>query len=104
MNEEYMQNELPEPYAQIAETLGIDIAIEIARMFNGECVYFPKMTTVERPLRNRKILEEFNGYNYKTLAKRYGLTEPRIRAIVKPIAEEKRSEPICGQMSLSDYD
>ncbi|MBQ7794788.1 MAG: hypothetical protein IJ366_09780 [Clostridia bacterium] len=99
---EYIKEELPEPYEQIAETIGVDNTIRLAKIFSGERVYFPKWEAVERPLRNKKILEEFNGYNYRMLARKYGLTVTMIRQIVKPETENKRNEPLFGQMSLLD--
>lgn len=95
-------DDLPEVYRSIAEICGTDAAIEIARTFSGEEVYFPKFEAVERPLRNRKIREEFNGYNFKSLAKKYGLTEQAIRVICSDRIKAERGKPLDGQMSFFD--
>lgn len=96
-------NDLPEPYRTIAEICGIDKTIELAKTFSGEQVYFPKYDTVYRPLRDKKILEEFNGYNFRTLAKKYGLTEMAVRRICADVIAVERGKPIEGQMSIFDY-
>ena len=94
--------DLPQPYDQIAEKFGLDTAVEMAKMFSGEQVYFPKFETIDRPLRNRRIIDDFNGYNYSFLARKYHMTVRAIREIVKPEAERIRSEPMFGQYSLLD--
>ena len=76
--------ELPEVYEQLAELVGYDNMMIIAKAFGGgESIYFPKIESIERPGRNQKIISEFNGFNYKDLAKKYELTEMRIRSIMK---------------------
>lgn len=49
----------------------------------GSYMYIPKMEVVSRTVRDSMIRQEFNGYNYKQLAQRYGLSEVWIRKIVK---------------------
>ena len=48
----------------------------------------------------KQIREEFDGYNFKELAGRYGLTEVRIRSIVSDKMREVRTRPMDGQQSL----
>ena len=50
--------------------------------------------------RDEQIREEFDGYNFKELAGRYGLTEVRIRSIVSDKMREFRARPMDGQQSL----
>lgn len=92
--------ELPEPYDTIAEALGADAAIVMAKTFGGEQIYFPKLETIEKPLRYRKMLGDFNGYNYKYLARKYNLSVRHVKRLMGEFAEEKQNEPIPGQMSL----
>ncbi len=76
--------ELPEIYQALAEIVGIENMLKIAEVFaNGEMIYFPKIDAILRPVRDRKIVEEFNGYNYEELAKKYRLSQMHIRAILK---------------------
>lgn len=97
-------DELPEVCQVIAELAGIDVAIEIARTFSGEVVYFPKFEAVERPMRNRKIRKECNGYNIKELARKYGMTTQAIYQICAKKISEERAKPPEGQMSLWDFE
>ena len=95
-------NDLPEQYDTLAETFGLDITLRIAKMFSGERVYFLKYEAIERPLRNRQIKAEFNGYNFKALAKKYDMTEMGIRHIVADDIREKQSAPNINQVSFFD--
>lgn len=93
---------LPEPIYTIAGIVGFDKALEIAKTFSGEAIYMPKYETVIRQFIKRDILSDFNGYNYKYLARKYNLSERYIRAICTGLAEEKRRAPQAGQVSLFD--
>ena len=76
-------SELPEVYQTIAELIGFENMVILAEQFDGEYVYFPKVESFRRFKRNRQIVEEFNGVNYKALARKYGLTETHVRSIIK---------------------
>ena len=52
--------------------------------------------------RNKAIVAEFDGYNFRELAQKYHLTEMQIRVIVKDKAAAVRAKPVDGQMSLFD--
>lgn len=91
-----------ETYSLLVDKLGINNAIKIAKIFGGENVYFQKYESIERPLRNRKIRDEFNGYNFRSLAEKYNLTEIQIRNICNNIIKVKKTSPIKGQINLFD--
>lgn len=95
-------NDLDEPYYQIAEKIGIEAAIEIAKMFQGSQVYFPKVETSCNPKRKELIKQEFNGYNYKELAEKYGFTERWIREICRDRVDRERNRPPENQVSIFD--
>lgn len=78
-------NQLPQPYQSLASQIGLEYAMIIAEEFGGTHVYFPKLDTVIRDARDTKIKKEFNGRNYKELARKYNLTEIWVRKIVAPI-------------------
>ena len=99
---ELNKDELPALYEAIMNKIGAAATIELAKMFSGQYVYFQKIETVERPLRNKKIRQEFNGYNYAELAKKYNLTEITIRNICGDLTESKRHRPMDGQLSFMD--
>lgn len=96
-------DELPEIYQTLAAIVGVQGMLKIAEVFGGgESVYFPKIDAIHRTVRNREIIAEFNGYNFKTLARKHNLTEMAIRAIVREEIERRRSEPIPGQMKFGE--
>lgn len=69
-------------YYEIAEKIGVGNTLEIAELFQGSSVYFPKLDAIYSKKIREKILSEFNGYNYKHLAVKYGYSEMWIRKIV----------------------
>lgn len=69
-------------YYEIASRIGVGNALEIADLFQGLSIYFPKLDAVYSKKLRQRILEEFNGYNYKDLAQKYGYSETWIRKIV----------------------
>lgn len=75
-------SDLPPDFREIAETIGLDPALELVQARGGEAVYIPKVEKVCRAARDRAIRAEFNGKNHRELARRYGLTVVWIRAIV----------------------
>lgn len=86
----------------IADAIGIEAFVLLARRCGGSSIYIPKLKSVERPDRNKKIRQEFNGYNFNELAVKYDLTETTIRTIVADIKEIVRNRPAEGQLTLFD--
>ena len=76
-------NDLPHPYNQIAQGLGIETALELAAEYGGRAVYFPKIERALQSIRNERIVKEFDGGNVTYLAKKYNLTESWIREILR---------------------
>lgn len=75
-------SDLPEPYNSLASFIGLENTLVIAGKMGGTTLYLPKIDTLYRSVRDKRICDEFTGGNYKTLAKKYGLTEQRVRKIV----------------------
>lgn len=67
---------------ELAECIGIDNYIEIIKYCGGCSVYFPCEEVICRVVRNRQIINEFNGANYRKLSKKYKLSERQIRNII----------------------
>lgn len=67
----------------IIEAIGLEAFKKLVILNNGISLYIPKVESVEICLRNKKILSEFDGKNYRELAKKYGLTETWIRKITE---------------------
>ncbi len=103
-NEDWIKNidieDLDEPYYSLAKNMGIEIAIKIAKIFQGSQIYFPKLEKACSPKRKELIKKEFNGYNFAELAKKYGYTERWIREICTDMVSKERNKPIDNQLSL----
>lgn len=93
-------SDLDEEQQQVAELIGLDNYKRLVSVFGGLSIYIPKADAWERMARDEQIREEFDGYNFKELARRYGLTEVRIRSIVSDKMREVRTRPMDGQQSL----
>lgn len=89
------REDIAENYRPIVDIVGVRKFIELSIYAQGDELYFPKCESVLNPARNRRIRKEWNGYNSKELAKKYGLTDMQIRNILK-------DEPHPGQMSIFD--
>ncbi len=91
---------ISELFAQVIDEIGLDNALKIARIAGGGNLYVPMAETIERPMRDMRIQNEFNGYNYRELALKYNKSESTIREIVRDVADKKRQHPISGQISI----
>lgn len=94
--------DLQDPYHMIAERFGMEIALEMASLFQGSQVYFPRMEYVANERRKELILEDFDGYNFKDLAKKYACTERWVRKICEEKMEKERSKPLEGQLTFHE--
>lgn len=92
--------DLSEVWQQIAGIIGLENVKRLYKEFPGTNVYVPKLDELERSDRNKRIRAEFDGYNFRELGKKYGLTEVTIRNIVADRTRELRSQPLEGQLSL----
>lgn len=68
-------------HESIAKT-AIEITTDMGLELGGYMYYFPKGKYAKAASKARKIQTEFNGRNHKELAKKYALTEARIRQIL----------------------
>lgn len=75
-------DDLPDELRDIAEIIGLDDVVTLMEARGGEAVYFQKLETVTKKIRNREIRRSFNGMNHRELARRYGLSVRMIRRIV----------------------
>lgn len=74
---------LPESYQALAEIIGVENTLKIARSLGGLVYYYPKLDNLLQKKRDDRIRREFTGCNHKELAIKYGLTERWIREIVQ---------------------
>ena len=65
------------------EIVGEAKLLEILDMAGGTQVYIPQRKTIERPIRERAIVQEYNdGKNLIEIARKYDITTRQIRHIV----------------------
>lgn len=100
--DEVKLSELPEVYQTIAELIGFENMVILAETYDGEYVYFPKIESLRRYSRNKKIVDEFNGANYKALARKYGLTETHVRSIIRDSGTMHLFRPSENQITMFD--
>jgi Mor family transcriptional regulator len=101
---ELVVEDFEEPYSTLAEQLGVDVALLVIEMFQGQQVYFPKVDKVCNTVRKSLIRSEFNGYNYRELAEKFNYTTRYIRIICEDLVNRERSKPLENQMSLFETD
>ncbi len=91
-------SDLPDDQREIALLIGINNYKKLIEKYGGLAIYIPKSDGFEMAYRNIQIRDEFNGFNYRELAKKYELSEVRIRCIVNDMVTAIRNKPMDGQM------
>ena len=74
-------DDLPENLMSVPYAIGIDAYRSLIKCAGGTSVYLPSERCITKPVRDRVIRESFCG-DYRELAKRFGISEVRIRKIV----------------------
>lgn len=69
-------------YKELAEKLGMDIAMNIYQMFKGQQINFPVRFFNTNKIQEL-IVQEYDGTNVKTLATKYNYSEKTIRRIIR---------------------
>lgn len=72
-----------------AKQAGADVAIRISRAWAGEIIYIPRALLLELSERDLKIWHEFNGFNHRELARKYGVSMQWVYQIVKRVQKEE---------------
>lgn len=89
---------------ELADCIGMEAYRKLVENYAGSALYVRKPDTVTATVRNAQIQEEFNGYNYRELAKKFNLSEISIRRIVSPVLIAVKNAPLPGQTSFFDED
>ncbi len=69
-------------YNDLANLLGIDAVLKIHSAYRGQQVTFP-VQLFSKEFITKQIIEEYDGYNIKQLATKFGYSEKWIRKILK---------------------
>ena len=81
MIDKLTMDDVPENLKSVAYAIGIDAFRSLIKCAGGTSVYLPSERCITKPVRDRVIRESFCG-DYRELAKRFGISEVRIRRIV----------------------
>lgn len=73
----------------IAEEIGVENLLKLSRIVGGDYFYMPIESGLLRQLRNKKIVEEYNGYNIREIAKKYDISRRMVYKILSQNAEDK---------------
>jgi len=76
---------LSEELQVVAEIAGCEACLRLCARLGGMTVYLPKIERVVRDRRNKMILHEFDGANYRKLANKYRVSETQIRKIISDL-------------------
>ena len=69
-------------YREIADSLGMDTAMDVYKLFRGQQITFP--VRFLNPARiQRIIIQEYDGTNIKALATKYNYSEKTVRRIIR---------------------
>lgn len=69
-------------YNDFANLLGMDAALKIHSAYRGQQITFP-VELFSREFIAQRIVSEYDGYNVKQLATKFGYSEKWIRKILK---------------------
>ncbi|MDR1150509.1 MAG: transcriptional regulator [Clostridiales bacterium] len=69
------------PFDSMLNTIGFKNLCEFSDQFGGSSIYIPTKKRMFNNCISKQILKEFNGGNYRELAKKFGVCERTIRNI-----------------------
>jgi len=94
--------DLSEFQRDIADLIGLENYIKLAKRYGGDDIYIQKYSELLRPNRDREIMDKFNGYNYSELAAEYNLSTRTIYNLVSHLIRRRKNAPIDGQLSFEE--
>ena len=69
-------------YSELSSVIGIDAVLKIHSKYRGTQMFFP-VELFSKEFIISQIINEYNGFNIRELATKYGYTERWIRNILK---------------------
>lgn len=75
------KGDLPDSVKDIVDVIGIDAFKDLVKLAGGSNLYIPNESNLVKPIRNRRIKEEFNG-SYRDISMKYGISEVQARNII----------------------
>lgn len=78
-------------YSELANLLGIEAVLKIHSAYRGQQITFP-VQLLSKEFLKKQIVDEYNGYNIKQLATKYGYSEKWVRQILKEHIDKQKSD------------
>lgn len=102
-NENITADDLQEQYRELAEIIGIENLMSLAKHYGGTQIYIPQVEMLLKNVKYKAIIEEFDGFNIKKLAKKYGVSESTVYRLVRDKIVSSAVKQIEGQMEMKDF-
>lgn len=67
---------------KMVDVMGMDVFVEVCKIYGGESVYFPTYGSLNRYSRDLEICSRYDGSNASQLAKEFGISKPHVSRIV----------------------
>ena len=77
-------SDIPDSIKDIVDVIGMDSFKDLVKLAGGSNLYIPNESNLIKPIRNRKIKEEFKG-SYKDISVKYGISEVQVRNIINKV-------------------
>ena len=79
---EYLtESDVPDSVKDVVDVIGIDAFKDLVKLAGGSLLYIPNESNLVKPIRNRRIREEFKG-SYRYISMKYGISEVQVRNII----------------------
>lgn len=78
-------------YSELANLLAIEAVLKIHSAYRGQQITFP-VQLFSKEFLKKQIVDEYNGYNIKQLATKYGYSEKWVRQILKEHIDKQKSD------------
>jgi Mor family transcriptional regulator len=75
-------SDLPEAYADMAGTIGMEPMIKLVKSYGGTNIYIPTLKSFAKEAIHRHIANEFDGGGIERLARKYGVSARTVYRIL----------------------
>ena len=75
-------SDIMQPYDILMQLSGFDAIYALCENLGGATVYVPSIRKMLMDCLTKEAVREFNGYNYDTLAKKYGFSSRHLRRLL----------------------
>lgn len=80
--EEIQTTDLPDDLAEIRNALGDDVIRYLIEFWGGTSIYVPSLARLKIAIRDRAILQEYDGTNEAEIVRAYGVSRRSLRRLV----------------------